>query len=137
MFVSCKPVSDSQGFTLVEVMAATIILAVGIAASVAAMNASLNTTRQAQDSGSLTAVAQAEMERQRSLPLPVPVLLASEGGISRSVEVFGCEFAGTVLTCPATTSCTDASPACQVNVTVTADDTAETLQITTIKAISR
>ena len=38
MHVSRHQLRDIQGFTLVEVMAATIILAVGVAASVAAMN---------------------------------------------------------------------------------------------------
>ncbi|MGK7913408.1 MAG: prepilin-type N-terminal cleavage/methylation domain-containing protein [Synechococcus sp.] len=126
-----------QGFTLVEVMAATVILAVGVSASVASMNASLNTTRDAQDSGSLTAIAQAEMERQRSLPLPTDVPVISEAGISRSVEVLGCEFMGTELSCSTSTDCTDTNPACQINVTVTAESTAETLEITTIKAISQ
>ncbi|MEL7083253.1 MAG: prepilin-type N-terminal cleavage/methylation domain-containing protein [Cyanobacteria bacterium P01_A01_bin.3] len=130
-------VHDIRGFTLIEVMAATMILAVGVAASVAAMNASLNTTRRSQDSGNLTAVAQAEMERQRSLLLPVDVAIESENGIARSVEVAGCEFAGTELSCSPGTDCTDTSPACQIDITVTSDSTAETLEITSIKAISQ
>ena len=128
---------DTGGYSLVEVMAATVILAIGVSASVAAMNTALNTTRQSQNSGSLASIAQAEMERQRSLTLPVSVAEFSQGGVTRSVEVTGCNFAGTVLSCTPATNCTDTNPACSIVVTVSADGTTERLEIETIKALVR
>ena len=132
-----KRILYSRGFSLVEVLAATVVLAVGVSASVASTNAALNTTRRSQDSGSLATIAQAEMERQRSLALPVAVPAFSQGGVTRSVEVRGCDFTGTVLACPSGATCNDTNPACYILVTVSSDATNERLEIESIKAIAR
>ncbi len=148
MFISVFPYKNSllfrmtparhlRGFSLGEVMVATLILSIGVSAAVASLNTSLRTTQKAQDGGSLATVAQSEMERQRSLPIPVAVPATSEAGITRTVAVRGCNFTDTDLTCLPSVSCTAANPACQIIVTVTADGTADSLEIDTIKAIAR
>lgn len=115
MFVSPLPgalrwrVRHSEGLTLVEVLVALFILAVGVIAAATMQTTALRATHRGNIVQELTQLADAELEMQRQLETPTAgntCLSGGKTGFSCSTVTVPCKYvpASTTLECAASTS---------------------------------
>ena len=121
---------QKSGFSLVEVLAASLIFVLGASASLTVLSNSLSSTRGSIEIEEGVTLATAAIEQQRSRLLPTGGT-ETIGDFTRRTEVNGCTFSGTVLSC--TSTCTTTVPVCEIVVTVTNTVTNETETLTTMK----
>lgn len=118
------------GFSLVEVLAASIIFVLGATASLTVLSSSLQSTRGSIEIEESVTLATAALEQQRSRLLPTGGT-ETIGDHTRTTTVSGCTFTSTTMSC--TSPCNATVPVCEIVVTVTNTVTNETETLTTIK----
>ena len=129
MQLRISPVQQA-GFSLVEVLAASVIFVLGATASLTVLSNSLQSTRGSIEIEEIVTLATAAIEQQRSRLLPTAGI-ETIGDYTRTTAVSGCTFTGTTMSC--SSSCNDTVPVCEIVVTVTNTVTNETETLTTMK----
>ncbi len=101
---------DSQGLTLIEVLIAIVVLAVGVLAAASMQTSALSASNRARVAQELTNTARTEMERQREFARPgidpAPECLSKNAlpsGYTCTVTVAPCRI--TTATTPPSLSC--------------------------------
>lgn len=98
----------SDGLTLVEVLVALLVLAVGVIAAATMQTTALRTTNSGNVSQELTKLAEAEIQMQRQLTTPTAgnaCLSGSKTGYSCRITIVPCQYvtASNNIACAAST----------------------------------
>ena len=121
---------QQAGFSLVEVLAASVIFVLGASASLSVLSNSLQSTQGSIEIEEIVTLATAAIEQQRSRLIPTGGT-ETIGDYTRNTTVSGCTFTGTTMSC--STTCDATVPVCEIVVTVTNTVTNETETLTTMK----
>ena len=135
--VSGSFVARTQGLTLIEVVIAVSILAVGVLAVFGLQSSALRGTRTATLAQELANIAQSELQLQREFTRHVTAPVSGEtcrSGIALdvftcTVDVLPCDYGGGAITCRNTSIVT--AVARQIDVTVTGPNN-EALKVSTV-----
>ena len=122
--------TDRTGFSLVEVLAASVVFVLGATASLRVLSSSLQSTQGSIEIEELVTLATSAIEQQRSRLLPAAIT-ETIGDYTRTTAVSGCTFTGTTMSC--SSSCDNTVPVCKIVVTVTNTVTNDTETLTTMK----
>ncbi len=98
---------SSRGLTLVELLVALVVLALGVLAAANMQVGALNASSGAAISRQLTKLASAELELQRQLAAPTSrqsCLSGSKTGYTCVTTVLPCSLTGTTFVCAASAS---------------------------------
>ncbi len=121
---------QQAGFSLVEVLAASLIFVLGASASLTVLSNSLQSTKGSIEIEEIVTLATAALEQQRSRLLPSGGT-ETIGNHTRNTAVSGCTFTGTTMSC--SSACDDTVPVCEIVVTVVNTVTNETATLATMK----
>lgn len=125
---------SSAGLTLLEVIVALVVLAVGVLLAATMQTSALRASSDASAVQGVTKFAEAEIELRRQIDLTAsagkaPTCITSvTSGYTCQVEVRACQLSGSSLSCSGTGSDAD-----QVKVTVSGPRS-KTVALTTVKA---
>ncbi|MGK7912824.1 MAG: prepilin-type N-terminal cleavage/methylation domain-containing protein [Synechococcus sp.] len=126
--------TSRSGFSLVEVLAASLIFVLGATASLNILSNSLQSTRSSIEIEESVTLATAAIEQQRSRLLPTGGI-ETIGDYTQTTTVTGCRFTGTTMSCAVT--CDETVPVCEIVVTIVNTVTNETETLTTMKMTER
>lgn len=127
---------SSTGLTLIEVLIAIVVLAVGVLAAAAMQTTALRASNDARAIQGVTKIAEAEIEFRRQIDLTTPAgkgttcKTAVTTGYTCVVDVLPCSLSATALSCSSSASAPVADQA-----TVTVDGPrSKTITLRTVKA---
>jgi prepilin-type N-terminal cleavage/methylation domain-containing protein len=129
--------NSAKGLTLLEVLVAIVVLAVGVLMAAAMQTSALRASSDASAIQGVTKIAEAEIELRRQIDLTTTAGKATtcktavQTGYTCQVEVRPCQLSGTALNCTGVGG--SSADADQVVVTVTGSRS-KTLALTTVKA---
>jgi prepilin-type N-terminal cleavage/methylation domain-containing protein len=128
---------SSAGLTLLEVLVAIVVLAVGVLMAAAMQTSALRASNDARAIQGVTKIAEAEIELRRQIDLTTTAGKATtcktavQTGYTCQVEVRPCQLSGTALSCTGVSSAS--ADADQAVVTVTGPRS-KTVTLRTVKA---
>ena len=127
-------IHHKTGFSLVEVLVASLVFILGASASLRVLSSSIQSTQNSIEIEEVLMLAIAEIEQQRSRVMPVSnnELI---GDYVRETVVSGCTFTGTTMSC--FSPCNETVPICEIVVTVTNPITNEVETLTTLTLIEQ
>lgn len=125
---------SSAGLTLLEVIVALVVLAIGVLLAATMQTSALRASSDATAVQNVTKLAEAEIELRRQVDLTAPAgkaatcITSVTQGYTCQVQVRACQLSGTSLSCMGTGSDAD-----QVKVTISGPRQ-KTVTLTTVKA---